>query len=87
MYFRRTSAESADKNIMMGTGFIGHLPLDGIDHVVLVTAHHMISDMKAALDCKFTFWWCEKIQVVVEGVDLFAGCDGIHKSCPGILVS
>ena len=75
-------------NTQFGTGFIGHLPLDGKDTVVLVTVHHVINNMDTALTSDFTFQYREIGQgLVVKGADLFAGCDKIHKSCPPVMVS
>ena len=70
-----------------GTGFIGHLPLDGKDTVVLVTVNHVINKMDTALESDFTFQYCEEGQgVVVKGADLLAGCDRVHKACPPVMV-
>lgn len=81
-------SHNSKTSIQCGTGFIGHLPLDGADTVVLVTVNHVLNNMDTALESEFTFQYREEGQgVVVKGKDLFAGCGQICKACPPAMVS
>ncbi|XP_065883436.1 uncharacterized protein [Dysidea avara] len=67
-----------------GTGFIGHLSLDGTHTVVLVTTHYIINTMDIAIASRYTFQYCGvhhevRKGVIVCGTELFDGCNGVHR--------
>jgi len=71
---------------MKGTGFIGSLILEKITTVVLVTAHHVIPDMKTARSSKFIFSRINGCTVTVNGADLIDEHNDVYKMCPKIMV-
>jgi len=74
-------------NSQYGTGFIGKLPLDGKDSIVLVTVSHVIPTMEVALSSQFTFQYVKDNEgTSVNGTVLFAGCENSHKVHPPHLV-
>ena len=71
-----------------GTGFIGHLSLDGTHTVVLVTTHYIINTMDIAIASRYTFQYCGvhhevRKGVIVCGTELFDGCNGVHRLLVG----
>ena len=73
---------SSETGRTKGTGFIGSLTLEGIATVVLVTAHHVVPDMKTARSSKFIFSCIDGSTVTVDGSDLIDKPNDVHKMCP-----